>query len=38
MTLGVVAMGGSAADFGRLIKSDSECLLRLLREAGIRLD
>ena len=38
MKLGVVAISGSAVDFGRLIKSDSERLLRLLGEAGIRLD
>lgn len=38
MRLGVEAMGGSPADFVRLIKSDSERLLRVLRDASIQLD
>jgi hypothetical protein len=36
--LGVEVVGGSPADFGRLIKSDSERLGRVIRDANIRLD
>lgn len=36
--LGVEVVGGTPADFGRLIKSDNDRLGRVIRDANIRLD